>query len=109
MTRQRAWAVWKLLERCEVRFPGAGSAQYLSFAPHFSAKVNSFTTRFANHSLAFVSGEFLGRQIYFHPLRGEKVVLGDFAVGQHLLLVLVGNLGVQLASQGLRRFFRRDT
>src|SRR5579872_4103091 len=98
MTRQRAWAVWKLLERYEVRFPGAGSAQYLSFAPYFSAEVDSLAACLTHHSFAFVSWEFFRRQIDFYPLRDEKIVVGNFAVGQHLLLVLVGDLGMHLAS-----------
>ncbi len=62
----------------------------------------------ADHAFAFVSGKFFRRQFDFHPLRGEQIVVGDFAVGQHLLLVLVFDFRMHLASQRFRRFFGRD-
>ena len=53
-------------------------------------------------------GNSSGGKFDFHPLRREKVVVGDFAIGQHLLLILVRDFRMHLASQSLRRFFRRD-
>jgi hypothetical protein len=76
-------------------------AQHLAGTKDFSAEVDSFTALFADHALAFVSRKFLRRQFDRHPLGGEQIFVGNFAIGEHLLLVLVGNFWMQLASHGL--------
>jgi len=43
--------------------------------PYFSAEIDSFTALSARDPLAFVSGEFLRRQVNFYPLRREQVVV----------------------------------
>ena len=48
-----------------------------------------------------------GRSTFTHCLR-KKVVVGHFAIGQHLLLVFVFDFGMHLASQRFGRFFGGD-
>ncbi len=81
---------------------------FFILAADFSAEVDAFAAGFTYHALPFVSGKFFGRQFDFDPLRGEQIVICDFAVGQHLLLILVCDFRMHLASQGLRGFFGCD-
>src|ERR1700687_408654 len=86
---------------CVVAFSGASTAQNFSIPPYFSVEINSLPAGLAHDALAFVSGELFRRQFDFHPLRREQIIVGDFAVGQHLLLVLVSDFGMHLARQCL--------
>src|SRR5258708_31827933 len=58
-----------------ISFAGAGAAEDLAFAPHFSAKVDALATCLAYHALTLVSGKLLGRQLNFHPLCGEEIAV----------------------------------
>src|SRR5450631_3980896 len=91
-----------------VTFPSARTAENLFLAANFAAEVDAFSAGFAGYALAFVSRKLFWWQFDLHPLHREKVVVGYFAVGQHLLLVLVCNLRMHLASQSFGRFFRCD-
>jgi CDP-diglyceride synthetase len=65
-------------------------------------EVDPFAAGFANDAFAFVSGEFLGRQIRPSPIASvNKIVVRHLAVGQHLLLILVFNFRMHLAGQRL--------
>src|SRR5712692_1957405 len=87
---------------------GAGAAKDFAVAAYLTAEVDAFTTGGADDTLAFVSGKFFWRKFDLHPLRGEQVVVRDFAVSEHLLLVFIPELGVHLACESLGRLFRRD-
>ena|SRR5579859_2833300 len=96
------------VERLVIGFSGAGAAEDFVIAANFAAEIDSLSADFTGHALTFVPGKFLGWQINFDPLCCEQVVIGDFTVSEHLLLILVCDLGMELAGQRLRRFFRSD-
>jgi hypothetical protein len=75
------------------RSPGAGAAEHFSIARTSRRKLIPSPHRFADNTFAFISGKFFRGQIDFHPLRGEKIVVGHFAISQHLLLFLYSSSG----------------
>jgi len=91
-----------------IAFARAGSAKNSSPNANFTPEVNAFAARFTDNAFPFVAGKFFGRQIDFHPLRCEKIVIRNLAVGKHLLGILVGNLRMHLPRQRLGRFFGGD-
>jgi len=95
-------------ERVVVTLSGAGLAQGLPLAPHFPPKIDSLAALLAGDSFSLVSGKFFRREIDFHPLCCEQVVIRHFAVGEHLLLILVFDFGMELAGERFRGLFRCD-
>src|SRR4051812_10725140 len=71
-------------------------------------EVDALAARLAHRPLAFVAREFFRPERDPYPLNVEKVVGRELAIGEHLLLVLVRQLGVRLPRQLLRGFLRRD-
>ena len=84
-------------------------AKNFSVRANLAAEVDAFAAFFTHDSFPFVSGEFFRRQFDFHPLLREKIIVGDFAVSQHLLLVFIFDFRMHLARQRLRRFFGSNT
>ncbi len=71
---------------------------------YLSPEINSFSALFARDALALVSGKLFGRKLNLYPLRREQIVIGHLSIGQHLLLVLVLDLGMELPRERFRRF-----
>src|SRR5581483_7170497 len=86
-------------ERHPIPLTGAGAAQHSAFAPDFPPEVDALAALIAYRALAFVAGELLRRKLHPHRLHLEQVLVRDLAISQHLLLVLVGNLGMNAARQ----------
>ena len=66
-------------------------------------EVDAFAAAGAGYALAFVAGEFAGREGDTNPFGGEELVVGELAVGLHLLRVLF-EVGVEFAGAGLGGF-----
>ena len=75
---------------------------------NFALEVDALAANFTHYSFAFVAGKFFGRQINFYPLQREKIIIRDFAVGEHLLLILVGDFWMHSPGESFRRFFGGD-
>jgi hypothetical protein len=85
-----------------VTFAGAGAAEGLTAADDFPLEIDSFAADSAEGAGLFVAGEVFGAELDADPLGGEKLVVGQFSIGHHLLLVLVFDFGMELASTVLR-------
>ena len=70
--------------------------QYFSFALNFPPEIDPFPADFAGHAIALISREFFGGQVHSDPLGGEKIVVGNLSIRQHLLLIFVGNFRMHL-------------
>ena len=66
---------------------GAGQAEALVVALDEAVEVDAFAAAGAGDALAFVAGEFAGWERDADPGGGEKVFVGELAVGLHLLCV----------------------
>jgi hypothetical protein len=75
----------------------------LAIAFDEAIEVDAFAATGAGYALAFVAGEFAGGERDAHPFGGEEFVVGEFAVGLHLLRVLF-EIGVEVAGAGLGGF-----
>ena len=73
---------------------------------YFSSEVDPLAAVLARDPFAFVTGKFFRRQFNPYPLRREQIIVGHLTIGQHLLLIPVLDLRMQLASQRLGRFLR---
>ena len=76
---------------------GAALAELLSIAHYISAEIDAFPADGANGALAFVARKFPWIELDTHPLLGKQNFFRQLAIGQHLLLVFVLQLRVQLA------------
>ena len=56
--------------------------------------VDAFSAEVASDACGFVAGHLAGVERDLDPLLGEEVFVGHLAVGEHLLLVLVFDVGV---------------
>ena len=83
-------------------FPPRKRGKELSFATNFSAEVDSFAACLAHNRSPLYPGNSSGGKIDLHPLRGEQIVISHFAIGQHLLLILILDLGMHFAGQRFR-------
>jgi hypothetical protein len=86
---------------------GAGEAEALALLFNEAVEVDAFAAAGAGYSLTFVAGEFAGGKRDADPCGGEEVVVGEVAVGLHLLRVFV-EVGVELAGAGLGGFESYD-
>lgn len=75
---------------------GAGEAEALAIALDEAVEVDAFAAARAGDALAFVAGEFAGRERDANPLLGKEFVVGELAVGTHLGGVLF-ELRIKLA------------
>ncbi len=82
---------------------GAGEAEALAVALDEAIEVDAFAAAGAGYALAFEAGKLAGRERDADPLGGEEFVVGELAVGLHLLRVL-GEVGVEFAGAGLGGF-----
>ena len=82
---------------------GAGEAEALAVAVDEAVEVDAFAAAGAGYALAFVAGEFAGRERDADPGFGEEVGVGELAVGLHLLRVFF-EVGVEFAGAGLGGF-----
>jgi hypothetical protein len=82
---------------------GAGQAEAGAIAFDEAIEVDAFAAAGAGYALAFVAGEFAGRERDADPLGGEELVVGELAVGFHLLRVFF-EIGVEFAGAGLGGF-----
>lgn len=87
---------------------GAAVAEELIFADDLAVVVDAFSTEGAGDALGFVAGHLAGVKRYADPLFAEEIGEGEFAVGEHLLLVLVFDVGVELAGAGFGGLKRGD-
>ena len=83
--------------------------QYFSFALNFPPEIDPFPADFAGHATALIAREFFGGQVHGDPLGGEKIVVGNLSICQHLLLIFVGNFRMYLPRECLRGFLRSHT
>ena len=82
---------------------GAGEAEAGAVLFDEAIEVDAFAAAGAGDSLAFVAGEFAGRKRDADPCGGEERVVGELAVGFHLLRVFV-EVRVEVAGAGLGGF-----
>ena len=82
---------------------GAGETEALAVAFDEAIEVDAFAAAGAGDALAFVAGELGGRERDADPGGGEELVVGELAVGFHLLGVLVER-GVEIAGAGFGGF-----
>ena len=83
---------------------GAGFAEDFSVAMDFAVVVDAFAADFAGDAGGFVAGHLAGVDGDGDPLFAEEICVGEFAVGEHLLLVLVFDVGVEVAGALLGGF-----
>src|SRR5947209_17528624 len=72
-----------------------------------AGEVDALAAFGADDAYGLVAGKVFGANVHAHPLVGEELVVGEFAIGCHLLVVLVRDLGVKRAS-GVFGGFERD-
>jgi hypothetical protein len=82
---------------------GAGEAEAFTIAVDEAVEVDAFAATGAGYALAFVAGELAWRERDADPLGGEELVVGELAVGLHLLGVFF-EVGVEFAGAGLGGF-----
>ncbi len=70
----------------------------------FAVVVDAFAAAVAGDAGGFVAGHLAGVEGDADPLFGEEVGVGEFAVGEHLLLVLVFDVRVEFAGALLGGF-----
>src|SRR5262249_30085091 len=75
-----------------VTFAGTGAAKNLGAPSHFALEINAFPALRAHDSLTLIAGKLLGRKFDMHGLRVKEFFVRHFTVGEHLLLVFVGDL-----------------
>ena len=76
---------------------GAALAQNLAVYFDLPVIVDPFAALSAGDAGRFVAGEFAGVHGDVDPLLGKEVCVGEFAVGKHLLPVLVFDLRIEVA------------
>ncbi len=62
---------------------------------NLAAEVDAFAAAVAHDASGLVSRQFFGGEDDLHPLVGEEVAFREFAIGGHLLRVLVLYLRMQ--------------
>ena len=82
---------------------GAGQAETLAIAFDEAIEVDAFAAAGAGYAFAFVAGEFAGGKGDADPFGGEELVVGELAVGLHLLCVFF-EVGVEFTGTGLGGF-----
>jgi hypothetical protein len=82
---------------------GAGQAEALAVLFYEAIEVDAFAAAGAGYAFAFVAGEFARGKRDADPFGGEEFVVGELAVGLHLLRVLF-EVGVEVAGAGLGGF-----
>ena len=83
---------------------GAALAEDLAVDFDLAVVVDALAAAGAGDASGFVAGEFAGVHGDVDPLLGEELFVGEFAVGEHLLLVLVFDLRIEIAGALLGRF-----
>jgi hypothetical protein len=83
---------------------GAGLAEGLAIEGGLAVVVDTFAALGAGDARGFVAGHLAGVEGNLDPLLREEIGVGEFAVGEHLLLVLVFDVRVALAGTGLGGF-----
>src|SRR5260370_21710039 len=91
-----------LVERLVVAGVGSGAALAEGLVGAFSPAglavvVDAFAALGAGDAGGLVAGHLAGVKGDADPLLGEEVGVGEFAVGEHLLLVLVFDVGIEIA------------
>ncbi len=76
---------------------GAALAESLSVAKSFAIVVDAFATLRAGDAGGFVAGHLARMDRDGNPLFAEEIFVGEFAVGEHLLLVFVFDVRVEVA------------
>jgi hypothetical protein len=89
--------------------PGATQTKSLSVHLLEAAKVHALPASFTNNALRFVAWKFRRINRHLHFLHSEELSIGEFAIGQHLLLALALNLRIKLSSQVPRTLQRHDS
>ena len=87
---------------------GAALAESLVVASDFAVVVDAFSALVAGDAGGFVAGHLAGVEGNLDPLFGEEVFDGQLAVGEHLLLILVGYVRVKVAGALLGRLAGGD-
>jgi len=83
---------------------GAGFAEDFAVAMDFAIVVDAFAAEFAADAGGFVPRHLAGVDGDCDPLFAEEVFIREFAVGEHLLLVFVFDVGVEVAGALLGGF-----
>ncbi len=83
---------------------GAGLAEDFFGVVDFAIVIDSFAAEFADDASGFVAGHLAGVDRDGNPLFMEEVGVGEFAVGEHLLLVFVFDVGIEVAGALTGRF-----
>src|SRR6185312_13479533 len=83
-----------LHNRLIITFSGTTPAQGFRTSPDLALEIDALTALCAHNALTFVSGKLLRRKLYMDPLGLKKLLVRNFTISQHLLLVLVFNLGM---------------
>ena len=87
---------------------GAGDAQLLACDLFEAIKVDAFSTTRTDHAIGSVAGEFGGLHADLDRLQAEEMGVIELAIGEHLLLTLVFNFGVEFAGEVARGFESDD-
>jgi len=88
---------------------GAGLAENLAVAMDFAIVVDAFTADLTGDASGFVAGHLARVDRNCDPLFAEEVRDGEFAVGEHLLLILVFDVGIEVAGSLLGGFQGGDS
>ena len=89
-----------------VAIAGAAAAEGAAVSEDFAFEGDAFATFGAYDALALVARKLVLGKIDLHPFMREQLVVRQFAIGEHLLLVFVVEFGVHLSREGLGRFER---
>ena len=107
---QKASFCWRGFEGLVIApfWIGASLAQFFSIAYGVAVVIDALTAKGTECAFRFVAGKFIFVERYLHPLLAEKNVRWQFAIGQHLLLILVVDFRVQLTRSFPGGFASRD-
>lgn len=72
-------------------------AQDFLIAKNVAVVIDAFSAEGALDALTFIAGKFLRVEMDADPFFCEEDVVGKFAVGEHLLAILVFDFRMQLA------------
>src|ERR1700739_1173906 len=62
-------------------------------------KIDTFATARADHAVCLVARQLRGIDGYSNALRTEQLIVGEFAVREHLLMTLVFDFRMELAGE----------
>lgn len=87
----------------------AALAEYLAVAGDVPVVVDALAAQGADDALGFITRHLAGVERNGDPLVAEEFGIGQFAVGEHLLLVLLLNMRIEFSGPLFRGFESGDT